>query len=73
MPKKIIKTKDVSQSYEMTRATVFLLENGKYALITEQGCSCYSSSEANIDLFSTEGRAVKRFDKWIKEVTKYRY
>lgn len=69
-PKAVVKSEDLSASYEMTAAKVLALENGQFALVTESGCSCYSSSDADIDLFPTETAAVESFDKWVKENTR---
>ena len=60
---------DLSESYEMTVAHVFKLENKKYALITEEGCSCYESSQAEIELFPTKAAALEAFEKWKKAKT----
>jgi hypothetical protein len=57
---------DLSEPYEMREAHVFKLENGKYALVTEEGCSCYESSDADIDLFSGKKDALEAFEKWKK-------
>ena len=51
-PVELVRSKDCSQSYEMDRRHIFKLENGQYAVVKEDGCSCYSSSEADIQLFS---------------------
>ncbi len=67
-----IRHADHSASYEMDEAHVYKLENGQYALVTESGCSCYSSSDAVIDLYPDEATAVEQFDKWEKEILKYR-
>jgi len=66
-PKEVIKSVDISECYEMTAAHVFKLENKKYALVTESGCSCYSASDANIDLFPTKDKALTAFAAWEKQ------
>lgn len=53
-------------SYEVDQATIFELEDKRFALVTESGCSCYSSSEADIDLFPTEKEALEALNKWMK-------
>jgi len=65
-PTEVVISVDRSQSYEMNKATVFKLKSN-YALVTENGCSCYSSSDANIDLYPTKKAAMEAFDKWRKE------
>lgn len=62
-----IEHEDRSESYEMDRAHVFKLENGKYALVTESGCSCYESGSALIDLYPTEQKALEAFAAWKSE------
>lgn len=64
MPISRIAHEDRSQSYEMDVAHVFELENGKFALVTEEGCSCYESSDAQIELFPDKKKALKQFEKW---------
>ena len=58
---------DHSASYEVDEAHVFSLENGQFAMVVECGCSCYSSSDADIDLFPDKESAMKQFDKWESE------
>jgi hypothetical protein len=55
---------DKSGSYEMNQAHVYRLENGRFALVTESGCSCYSNSDADIDLFPDQAAAMASFEKW---------
>lgn len=58
---------DLSESYTMCKATVFELRNGTYALVTEEGCSCYHYDDAQIDLHPTLNRAMDALDKWRRE------
>lgn len=67
IPIKTIAMEDFSESYEMTRARVLKLENGKYALVTESGCSCYESEDAEIDVQPNKKAAMALFDKWVSE------
>jgi len=64
MPKKVLKSGDYSGSYEMDCARVVELENGQFAFITESGCSCYDTSDADIELKPNEKEALKAFDDW---------
>lgn len=48
-PVALVATEDNSGSYEMSRLHVFQLKRG-YAIVSEQGCSCYSASDADIDI-----------------------
>jgi hypothetical protein len=67
MPLERIAHEDLSRSYEMCVAHVFRLESGKYALVTEEGCSCYSSEQADIELFPDKNTALEAFEKWKKQ------
>ena len=55
---------DKEPSYEMDRAVVFKLKNGKYAYVHESGCSCYESSDAMIDIYDTKKEAMEQFNAW---------
>lgn len=57
---------DIPISYEMSRASVFELKDGKYAIVTESGCSCYDASEANIDLYPKLEQVLEKFNEWIQ-------
>jgi hypothetical protein len=59
VPVLLVKSVDHSESYEMDRRHIFKLENGSYAFVTENGCSCYSSSEAKITLCKDIGEAIR--------------
>ena len=66
MPKEVIEWCDRSEDYSTCRFLILKLEDGNYATVEESGCSCYSSSEANIEIFSTKAEARDRFDKWCR-------
>jgi hypothetical protein len=68
-PIECLESKDLSESWEMEAAHVFKLKGGKFALVTESGCSCYSAGDAHIDLFPSKARAMEAFKKWEKENT----
>ena len=67
VPVERVRHADHSESYEMSVAHIFRLENGKYAVVIEEGCSCYSSSDAQIELFPTLKRAEESFNEWEKQ------
>jgi hypothetical protein len=67
MPVEIIEDCDRSAAYEVTKFKVLKLENGNYATVEENGCSCYTASEANIEIFSSKEEAVKQFEKWERD------
>jgi len=41
-------------------------EDGKFALVTGMGCSCFSREDANIDLYPTKDIAIKKFNEWFR-------
>lgn len=67
MPVKRVAHADLSRSYEMTRAHVFILENGRAVLVTESGCSCYEPRDADMEFFPTQVAALKALERWKKE------
>lgn len=67
VPIKLIKEQDLSEPYEMEMARVFLLENGKYALVIESGCSCYEPRDAEIEIFPNEKQALAQMNVWVRE------
>lgn len=61
----IVKQEDKSAPYEMDRATLFRLkERGVYALVVEEGCSCYEVHDAQIDVIRGKQEALAAFDRW---------
>ena len=58
---------DFSESYEVDTMHVFQLQNGQWAVVRECGCSCYESSEADIELFPSYGKAVIKYIEYRKE------
>ena len=58
---------DRAGSYEMRQVSVWKLENGKYAVISEMGCSCYDRSQADVELFESVKKAMESFERWKKE------
>lgn len=62
-----VKHRDLSEPYEMHMAHIFKLGNGEYAVIIEEGCSCYVAEEAQIELFPNFKRAELSFDKWVRD------
>ena len=66
-PEERIAHEDFSQSYEMDMMHVLKLQNGKYATVLEQGCSCYESGDAKIEVFPTRKAAMASFELYVKE------
>lgn len=66
-PVKEVACGDFGEAYEVNCARVLKLENGKYALITESGCSCYEAQMADIELFPTKKAAMEQFRAWERQ------
>lgn len=66
IPVEQIASKSYDVSYEMHRAHIFKLLNNNYAVVTEDGCSCYDATWAQIEVHPTKKRATESFDKWVK-------
>lgn len=64
IPEEIIISSDASHDYEMHRCHVFKLRERCYALVVEEGCSCYDFDDAEISLYDTATRAEKGYEKW---------
>ena len=69
-PVECLKVADLSASYEMTKCGILRLLNGQFATVVEEGCSCYSSSDADIELHPTYEAAWVSFQKWYKSRTR---
>ena len=66
-PVKLIKSENFSEPYEQDLHHIFQLEDGRFALISEQGCSCYEPKYAFIDLFPTLEKVTEAYNKQVKE------
>ena len=66
-PVRTVASENCSEDYQMNKAHVFELANGQYALVSEQGCSCYESEDASIDLYPDQSHALAAFMRWVKE------
>lgn len=58
----VIAEEDTSADYEVTARHLYKLENGRFAVVEESGCSCYSMSDAHIETFDTEKAAQAAYD-----------
>ncbi len=65
LPFRELECQDASPDYEMHRAHIFLMNSGKFVLVTESGCSCYDSSDADLEEFETLSAAKEAFDRFI--------
>lgn len=71
-PIELIKSADYSESYSMNRAHIFKLENRQYAMVVETGCSCYTCSDAKIELFPSKHQALVSFSKYVSQQEQYK-
>ena len=71
MPIKVIDRCDSSEYYSTTKFTILKLEDGNYATVEENGCSCYTAEDAEIEVFPTKEKAVAQFEKWIRLRNEY--
>jgi hypothetical protein len=58
---------DMAGAHSKCEAHILKLENGQYALVIEEGCSCYEPKDAEIELFPTRPRAKEALDRWVRE------
>jgi len=65
-PVKLWKHKDLGETYIKCEAHIFELENNEYALVVEEGCSCYSAVEADITLYGDYDDALEKFKEWVR-------
>ena len=71
-PVELVSSANYSSGYDMDRCHVFKLEDGKYAVIVESGCSCYDVSDAKIELFPKKSQATEKFKKYVAEQEQYK-
>lgn len=67
-PIELVKSVDRSESYEMDRTHIFKLEDGRYAVVNESGCSCYDPSVASIEILPTLEKAERAFAESVHSV-----
>lgn len=60
-PIRLVDSYDESRDYDLDRGHIFELQNGKFAYVSEAGCSCYDVNDAAIFIFETEVDAKARF------------
>ena len=65
----VLESEDWSACYEMDAAHLVKLDNGKYVVIEERGCSCYDSSDATLLEFDYLEEARAQFNDNLKERT----
>ena len=52
-PIELIAQVDCSQSYETDLIHIFKNKNGSFAIVRESGCSCYDTSEADVQIYDS--------------------
>jgi len=57
---------DFSPSYEVDTLHVFTLDNGKCVVVHECGCSCYESSQADLEVLPF-ARAMEKYISYKRE------
>ena len=62
-----LESRDWSACYEMDAAHLFKTEDGRFVVVTESGCSCYDSSDADLREYPTESEARTKFNEYVKE------
>lgn len=58
---KQLEHRDWSAPYEVDEAHLFELANGKCAVVTESGCSCYDYDDADVTVYDTLEEAKASF------------
>jgi hypothetical protein len=66
-PLEVVDQEDKSEGYDIDRILVLRLKNRRYATVVESGCSCYDSSDAQIELHPDKRSAMRALDAWKKE------
>jgi hypothetical protein len=51
--KEELKSVDYTPDWAVDAAHLYLLDNGKYCVVFERGCSCYSYDDADINVVNT--------------------
>lgn len=73
LPTEVLAHEDRSGGYEQNSAHVFKIRPGRYALVTESGCSCYSSRDAAIYIYGRASDALKDFKAYWEDRDAGRY
>lgn len=68
----VLYTEDHGAAYEVNSQHVLLLEDGRCAVVTECGCSCYDSSQADIEIHSQD-YAKQLHREWVRRQTGRNY
>ena len=61
----------VSVGYDVHDGHIFKLEDGNYAVVIEDGCSCYDYDEAEIEIFKEFDKALDSYNKSKKRADSY--
>ena len=58
---------DFSESYEIEMMHIFKLSSGKAVTVHECGCSCYESSQADVEVYPNSNAAIEKFLQYKKD------
>lgn len=58
----VLAEEDRAESYEVHEKHLYKLENGRFAVVSESGCSCYSLADADVETFDTLVAAQAAYD-----------
>lgn len=64
---KELESADWSEAYKMDAAHMYKLTNGKFAVISERGCSCYSYDDASILVVENKKEAKDLYNSYLKK------
>lgn len=64
IPQALICSASRDGAYEMDSAHVFQIRPNRFALVLEQGCSCYYVEEADIYIYERMEEAIRDFFRW---------
>lgn len=58
----VLVEEDTSQDYEQEARHLYKLKNGRFAVVDERGCSCYTLSDVDITTYDTKNSAQAAYD-----------
>lgn len=58
----VIAEEDHSEGYDVNEKHLYKLENGRFAVVSESGCSCYSLADADVTTYDTLNAAQDAYD-----------
>lgn len=70
VPVELVASIDKGEAYEVNELHLYKLKRG-YALVHESGCSCYETSEANVDFYPSKQAVKDKLFEGSKETYSY--